>query len=50
MLPIWTTHHTFVESKHPEVAKKLMLCFVPRGEQKETAPTHGLYVTIQTYP
>ena len=22
-LPIWTAHHTFLESKHPEVAKNL---------------------------
>ena len=34
-LPIRTTHHTFLESRHPEVTKNPYLWFVPRGEPKK---------------
>ena len=32
-LPIWTTHHTFLESTHPEVTKNLYYVLSPRRSQ-----------------
>ena len=42
-------HHTFIESKHPEVAKNPCYVLSPEKSQK-MAPAHGLYVTIQSNP
>ena len=40
-LPIRATHHTFLESRHPEVTKNPYLWFVPRGEPKKVS-AHGI--------
>ena len=42
-------HHTFIESKHPEVAKKPSYLLSPEESQK-TVSTHGLYAIIQSNP
>ena len=34
-LPIWTTHHTFLESRYPENAKNPYYVFSPEGSQKK---------------
>ena len=40
-LPIWTAHHTFLESRHPEVTKNPYYVFSPKGSQKKVS-AHGL--------
>ena len=40
-LPIWTTHHTFLESRHPGVTKNPYYVFSPKGSQKKVS-AHGL--------
>ena len=49
-LPIWTTHHTFLESTHPEVTKNSYYVLSPRRSQIPIfwAPAHGLSVVIST--
>ena len=48
-LSIWTAHHTFTESKHPE-ATKVHVMFCPcRGAIKQLS-LHGLYMIIQSNP
>ena len=42
-------HHTFIESKHPEVAKNPCYVLSPEESQK-TVSAHGLYVIIQSNP
>ena len=34
-LPIWTPHHTFLESWHPEVTKNPYYILSPEGRQKK---------------
>ena len=34
-LPIWTTHHTFLESRHPEVTKNPCYVLSPVGSKKK---------------
>ena len=45
-LPIWTAHHTFLESRHPEVTKYSYYNLAPEGSQKKV-PAHGLRVEIE---
>ena len=40
-LPIWTTHHTFIENEHPEIAKNRYYVLPPKWSQKK-ASTRGL--------
>ena len=40
-LPIWTAHHTFLESKHSGVTKNLYYVLSPEGSQKKVS-AHGL--------
>ena len=40
-LPIWATHHTFLESRYPENTKNPYCVFSPEGSQKKVS-THGL--------
>ena len=40
-LPIWTAHHTFLESRHLEVTKDPYYVFSTEGSQKKVSP-HGL--------
>ena len=39
-LPIWTPHHTFLESRHPKVSKNSINMFVPQEMPKKVS--HGL--------
>ena len=48
-LPIWTAHHTFLESKHPEVTTNPYHILFLEGSQKKVS-THGLFVIIQSNP
>ena len=37
-LPIWTPHHTFLESRqHPEVSKNSINMFAPQGKPKKVS-------------
>ena len=36
-LSFQSTHHTFLESRHPEVTKKSIICFVPQVEPKKVS-------------
>ena len=47
-LPIWTNHHTFLESKHPEVTKNRYYVLFLKGSQKKIS-AHGLYVITKPY-
>ena len=47
-LPIWTAHHAFLESKHPEVTKNPYYVLFPEGGQKEVSG-HGLHVIIKIH-
>ena len=40
-LPIRTTHHTFLESRHPEVTKNPYYVLSPEGSQNKVS-AHGL--------
>ena len=40
-LQIRTAHHTFIESRHPEVTKNPYYAFSPKGRQKKVS-SHGL--------
>ena len=42
-LPIGTAHHTFLESRHPEVTKNPYYVLFPKGRQKKVS-AHGLQV------
>ena len=33
-LPIWTAHHTYLESRHPEVCENEYYVLSPKGSQK----------------
>ena len=46
MLPIRTAHHTFLESRHPEVNKNPYYILSPEGSKKKL-PTHGLIVAAR---
>ena len=48
-LPIWTAHHNFLESKHPEVTKNPHYVLLPLGSQKRYQLI-GLYVIIESNP
>ena len=41
--PIRTAHHTFLESRHPEVTKNPYYVLSPEGSQKKIS-AHGLYL------
>ena len=41
-LPIWTAHHIFLESRHPEVTKNPCYVLSPEGSQKKKVLAHGL--------
>ena len=41
-LPIQTTHHTYLESRHPEVIKNPYYVFPLEGRQKKVL-AHGLF-------
>ena len=47
-LPIQTTHHTFLESKHPEVTKNPYYVLSPEWSQKMVS-AHGLINTHQDH-
>ena len=47
-LPIWTAHHTFPESKHPEVTKNPYHILSLEGSQKNVA-AYELYMIIKLY-
>ena len=47
-LPIWTAHHAFLESKHPEVTKNPYYVLFPEGGQKKVSG-HGLHVIIKIH-
>ena len=36
-LPIWTVHHTFQESRHPEFTKNSYYVLPPEGSQKKVS-------------
>ena len=36
-LPIWTTYHTFLESRHPEVTKNPYYVLSPKWNQKNVS-------------
>ena len=40
-LPIWTTHHTFLESRPPDVTKNPYYVLTPDGCEKKVS-AHGL--------
>ena len=40
-IPILTTHHTFLESRHPEVTKNPYYVLFPKGAKKKVS-AHGL--------
>ena len=42
-LPIRTTHHTFLESRHPEVTKNQYYVLSPEWRQKKVS-AHGLHL------
>ena len=44
-LPIRRAHHTFLQSRHPEVPKNLYYVLSAKGEPKKVS-AHGLTVTI----
>ena len=48
-LPIWTIHHTFIESKHPEVARNPCYVLSPEESQKPVS-ARGQYVITQSNP
>ena len=41
-LPMWTAHHTFLESRHPEVTKNLNYVLLSEGSQKKVS-AHGAF-------
>ena len=45
-LPIWTAHHTFLESRHPEVNKNPYYILSPEGNQKKLS-AHGLILVAR---
>ena len=47
-LPIRITHHTFLESGHPEVTKNAYYDLFPEGSQRKVS-THGLKNLKETY-
>ena len=36
-LPIWTVHHTFLESRHPEVTKNPYYILSPKGSSRKVS-------------
>ena len=47
-LPIWTVHHFFLESKHPEITKNPYYVLFLEGSQKKVS-VPGLYGIIKLY-
>ena len=47
-LPSWIAHHTFLQSRHPEVTKNLYYVLFSQGNQKKVS-AHELFVLIDNY-
>ena len=46
-LQIRAAHHTFIESRHPEVTKNPYYAFFPKGRQKKVS-SHGLIAVCRS--
>ena len=47
-LPSSIAHHTFLESRHPEVTKNLYYVLFPQGNQKKVS-AHELFVLMENH-
>ena len=48
-LPIQTAHHTFLESRHPEVTKNPYYVLSPKGSQKKISANEPILVCRGIY-